>query len=85
MALEFICAESVEHGKKIVIPMGADCYRLRSGRIKFFEHCSNGEKKIPRNSRYISFDIERNVYNIAYGRPSFYDVQGNDLNMGDNS
>ena len=85
MALEFICAESVEHNKKIVIPRDAGCYRLKSGRIKFFGDSTNGEKEIPRGSRYVSFPIEGNRYTIEYGKPCFYDAQGNDLNMGDNS
>jgi len=85
MALEFICAESVEPNKKIVVPRQAGCYRLKSGRIKFFRESFNGEKRIPELTAYVSFAVERNRYNIEYGPPSFYDREGNILNTENNS
>lgn len=82
MALEFICAEIIMHGKRIKIPRGADCYRCKSGKIKFFKaNQVNGEKVIPRGAEYISFSMERNAFNIGYGSPSFYWSGGNDLKM----
>ena len=80
MALEFICAESIDSQNRIKIPSGANCYRLKSAKIKFFK--TNPEirfKKIPSLAEEVSFEIEGNRFTIEYGEPSFYDREGNDL------
>ena len=80
MALEFICSEIIESGKRIKIPKGANCYRLKSERIKFFR--ANPKKRfmeIPIVAREVSFDMEGNSFTIEYGEPRFYDSAGNDL------
>lgn len=94
MALEFICSEIIMYEKMISIPEGANCYirksktisprKGRNPRINFFNAnpvptCRM--KPIPKRAAYISFNIEINSYNIEYGKPIFYDREGNNLKM----
>jgi len=84
MALEFLLSVKIEPWKKtrIKIPEGVNCYRCKSGIIRFFK--SNPEirfKRIPKEAKEIEFYMERNSFNIEYGNPKFYDFKGNDLNI----
>ena len=81
----------------IEIPVGANYYirksktmsrnKGRNPRINFFKVNPNPTKRmkrIPENSKYISFAIEVSAFDIEYGKPKFYDSKGNDLKIGDN-
>jgi len=85
MALEFICFNTIEYGEKINIPESprATHYRCKSGKVKFFKinPCTNGFKEIPCKAREICFSIDRNKFNIEYGRPKFYDSERNHLKI----
>jgi hypothetical protein len=85
MALEFLLSVKIEPWKKtrIKIPAGASCYRNKSGGVRFFK--SNPEdkfNKIPKGASEIEFYMEKNSYNIEYGRPCFYDSKGEILKIG---
>ncbi len=86
MALEFISYENIVREEKIPIPKNAncrkaDCFRKKSGEIRFFisnPAISDEMKRIPEHAEEISFDeYEKHAYNIFYGDPTFYDSQGN--------
>lgn len=92
MALEFICARSVESGKKIEIPRGASYYirkaktvsprKGREPRIHFFNANPSPTRRmklIPAGAAYVSFNIEWNEYTIEYSEPCFYNTEGNVL------
>lgn len=85
MALEFICSNEIICRKKIVIPvnMGANFYKLKSGKIKFFYTDSlpmQKMKEIPVRSIEVSFqDYRKGMYSITYGEPTFYNAEGNIL------
>jgi len=72
-------------GERINVPEGANCYRYKSGKIKFYE--SNPEKrfkKIPDSARGVAFqDFEKFCYWTYYGKAEFYDSEGNNLKMED--
>ncbi len=79
MALEFISSEGIFNGKRISIPEGANCYRIKSEKIKFFRKDLEGIERvkfIPKNPkpRKMSFEgVEKNAHNIEYGEPVFYE------------
>jgi len=92
MALEFICSNNIEFGEMIKIPYGANYYirksktnsskKGRNPRVNFFNVNSLHSlrmKKIFRGAKHISFDIEEHKYNIEYGKPCFYDYDGNKI------
>lgn len=83
MALEFICSNNIEYEKRIKIPESANCYRLNSGKIKFFRVNLNAKdiNFIIENATEISFDIEKYAFHISYGNPVFYNVEGNILKV----
>jgi len=96
MALEFICSNVIESGKRISIPGDASHYTRKSKtisprtgrnpRINFFNvnpNPSDKMKEIPVGVSHISFDIEEYVHHVEYGNPAFYDDKGNVLNMED--
>ena len=97
MALEFLCSDTIELGKKIKIPEGANFYIRKSKtispnkegnpRVNFFNVNSNPTnrmKLIPENAGYISFDIQGNRFTIEYGEPKFYKADGKILKISDN-
>ncbi|GAH32224.1 unnamed protein product, partial [marine sediment metagenome] len=74
MALEFICSNEIVMSKKIEIPEGANYYKLKSGKIKFF--CINSSskemKEIPIRAKMMVFiEYSKRTYWIDYGEPSF--------------
>ena len=76
MALEFICSMIIMRGEKIPIPPGANCYRVKSKKIKFFSSNpeSSNMNKIPKNSKEMSFDDYMvHMHWVDYGKPTFYD------------
>jgi len=85
MALEFICSNEIVPFKKINIPIekGANFYKLKSGKIKFFyvNPLPGGKmKEIPIRAKVLSFDVyEKHAFNTYYGEPTFYDKEGNIL------
>jgi len=86
MALEFICSDKIEPWKKTrtKIPEGVNCYRCKSGVIRFFRsNPGNRFSRIPEEAREIEFYMEKNAFNIEYGEPIFYDREGNVLKIGD--
>ena len=85
MALEFIDYKDIIQGKKISVPNGANCFRTKSGQIKFFKvNPCLGDKtyEIPKGVKEMSFEeSERRAYHIYYGEPTFYPTE-NILNSG---
>lgn len=98
MALDFLCANGIECGKKIRIPVDATHYSRRAKthspktgrnpRVLFYkvnpENSSDKIFKIPEGAVSVSFDMEVYKYHIEYGRPKFYDRNDKLLNIGDN-
>ena len=80
MALEFISSEKIDGTRRIPIPRRANCYRTKSGEVRFFRLNSelpDWAIKIPRRSREIEFEgYQRCVGSITYGRQRFYDREG---------
>ena len=76
MALEFICSKDIVQGEMISVPSRANCFRTKSGQIRFFRANPSLDKKtqgIYENVKEISFEqFERHAYNIDYGEPTFY-------------
>ena len=59
MALEFIDYKDIIQGKKISVPNGANCFRTKSGQIKFFKvNPCLGDKtyEIPKGVKEMSFE-----------------------------
>jgi len=83
MALEFICANGIEKGKKINIPSEARVYRIKSNWVKFFKvnpSIPDGENIIPELAKEMSFEnYRKHPSYIDYGKPYFYDIKGNVL------
>lgn len=81
MALEFISAESIMDMKKIPIPDRANCYRIKSGNVKFFMFNPNLPKdtrEIPEESKEMSFEgFTKYAHWLSYGTHTFYDSEGN--------
>lgn len=81
MALEFICVETIMEGKKISLPGEANCYRTKSGSVKFFRSNPTPPEKIfviPETAREMSFEgFARYAYWTSYGNHTFYDIEGN--------
>jgi len=73
-------------GKKIKIPLGANCYRCKSNQVKFYN--SNSEKRFKEilgDAKEVSFpNYERFIFWTYYGAPEFYDSKGNILKTGGN-
>ena len=77
MALEFICSDMIMKGKRISVPEGSNCYRLKSGKINFFYANPTIEgktKEISNDFNEISFDyyFPHGDRHIDYGEPCFY-------------
>lgn len=86
MALEFLLSVKIEPWKetRISIPEGANYYKLKSGKIKFFRVNPTPERKMVKiadNACEIKIYMQKHCFNINYGKPLFYDAEGNDLNM----
>ncbi len=85
MVLEFLLSVKIEPWKKtrIKIPEGVNCYRCKSGLIRFFRsNPENRFSRIPKEAKEIEFYMEKNAFNIEYGKPAFYDLGGNLLKIG---
>ena len=90
MALEFICSYTLESGKQIIIPRGANIYELdfKKNKIKFYYDNPGMEEirlstwKLDLNAREMDFrfdKIKTGEY-IIFSR--FYDCKGNLLKIG---
>lgn len=90
MALEFICSHTIESGKRIILPRGANTYKLDLGDDKiYFYYDNQGIKgvelhtwKLDPNAREMDFrfdQIKTGEY-ITFSR--FYDCKGNLLKIG---
>ncbi len=85
MALEFICSQNINKGMRISIPKGeCNAFRIKSGEIKFFRYnptLPKGIQELPKNSAKISFEgYHPHRGWIHYGKPTFYDLEGNIIN-----
>ncbi len=84
MALEFICSQFIDKGKRIPIPKGSNAFNIKSGKIRFFEYnptLPEGIQKLPKDSTKISFE-EYHPHKgwVNYGNPTFYNQEGNIIN-----
>ncbi len=87
MALEFICSQTIEKGKRIPIPnSGCNLYKIKSGQIRFFkgEPDPNQEmkrsKSNPEKGKKVIFPLPKNSETISFDQ---YQTHPNWVSYGD--
>jgi len=90
MALELLCSNEIMKGNKIILPRGANLYKMDFSNNKIDFCYSNPGKnclelntwKIPLNAREIEFDARSDKIGGYIVIPMFYDANGNLLKIG---
>jgi len=90
MALEFLCSDKIESGKKIILSRCANLYYLDFSNNKIDFYYSNpringvelNNWEIYQNTREMDFEFRNDKIGGYIIIPRFYDVKGNLLKIG---
>lgn len=85
MVLEFICSNEIVNGNEIPLPSCATHYRCKNGFVRFFYFNERESFEMPKTflipfrAKTMNFNSCRNCYNMNYGVPEFYDLDGQNI------